>query len=59
MSENTQVVLRKRSEGIPVAEDFEVRQAAIPSAEDDQLLCETLYLSLDPYLRGKISGRHM
>ena len=31
--------------------------AEVPAA--GELLCETLYLSLDPYLRGRISGRHI
>lgn len=59
MTENTTVVLRRRSVGIPGADDFEVRTTPAPVASDGQLLCETIYLSLDPYLRGKISGRHM
>ena len=59
MTENTRILLRRRSEGVPVAEDFELVTAAVPAIEDGQLLCETLYLSLDPYLRGKISGRHL
>ncbi len=59
MAENTQVLLKKRSIGVPAADDFETTQSPMPSAGADQLLCETLYLSLDPYLRGKISGRHM
>lgn len=59
MSKNTQIQLRRRSVGIPVADDFETTSAAMPVPGEDQLLCETIYLSLDPYLRGKISGRHM
>jgi len=31
----------------------------MPETSAGELLCETIYLSLDPYLRGKISGRHM
>lgn len=59
MKENTQILLRRQSEGIPRADDFETRRSAAPEAGDGQLFCETLYLSLDPYLRGKISGRHL
>ncbi|MDJ0653912.1 MAG: NADP-dependent oxidoreductase [Xanthomonadales bacterium] len=59
MNDNTCVLLKRRSEGVPVAEDFELvtRPAEQPGA--GQLLCETRYLSLDPYLRGRISGRHL
>ncbi len=59
MSENTRILLKRQSEGVPVADDFETTTAAMPSPEDGELLCETIYLSLDPYLRGKISGRHL
>ena len=52
MTENTRILLRRRSEGVPVADDFEVSEAPVAEAGDGQLLCETLYLSLDPYLRG-------
>ncbi|MEO0574811.1 MAG: NADP-dependent oxidoreductase [Pseudomonadota bacterium] len=59
MSDNTQIILKKRSVGIPLADDFDVRSVPLPEAQDGELLLETHYLSLDPYLRGKISGRHM
>lgn len=59
MSNNTRVLLRRRCEGVPQASDFEVTASETGRPGDGQLLCETIYLSLDPYLRGKISGRHM
>jgi len=59
MSNNTRVLLRRQCEGIPQADDFEVTSVPEEQAEEDQLRCQTIYLSLDPYLRGKISGRHM
>ncbi len=59
MINNTRVLLKKQSQGIPEERDFEVvtTDAGLPGA--DELLCETLYLSVDPYLRGKISARHL
>lgn len=59
MNKNTRILLRRQSDGIPQADDFSVTSAPIEQPADGQLLCETIYLSLDPYLRGKISGRHM
>ena len=59
MSENQQVRLKRQCEDLPTAEDFEVVAAPMPAAGDGELLCETIYLSLDPYMRGKISGRHL
>ena len=59
MSDNVQVLLTHRSEGIPREQDFELVSVAMDAPAAGELLCETLYLSLDPYLRGKISGRHI
>ncbi len=59
MTSNQQILLRRQCEGEPTADDFELAEAPMPSAADGELLCETLYLSLDPYLRGRISGRHL
>lgn len=59
MTQNTQVLLRRQCEGIPQADDFETVTTPAPVAGDGQILSETIYLSLDPYLRGKISGRHL
>ena len=59
MVNNTRVLLKQRAEGIPREQDFELVSAAMDVPAAGELLCETLYLSLDPYLRGKISGRHI
>ena len=56
---NTRILLRRQSKGVPTADDFEVDTGDVPAAGDGELLLETIYISLDPYLRGKISGRHM
>lgn len=58
-SKTTQIVLARRCESNPVEEDFAIENAAMPRPTDGQVLVKTQYLSLDPYLRSKISGRHM
>ena len=50
-----QVVLDRYPDGIPVVEDFRIEEAPIPTPEDGEVLCETLYLSLDPYMRNHIN----
>ena len=45
-----------RPRGLPVPADFEVRPA--PAAEPG-VAADVLYLSVDPYLRGRLSGRHV
>ena len=59
MTSNTRVLLKRQCEGVPQPDDFEVTAADMPVPGDGELKCETIFLSLDPYLRGKISGRHL
>lgn len=59
MSSNRRVILKKQSEGVPTEDDFELVEVPTAAPESGEIACETLYLSLDPYLRGKISGRHL
>ncbi|MEL7029832.1 MAG: NADP-dependent oxidoreductase, partial [Pseudomonadota bacterium] len=54
-----QVVLRSAPQGAPKATDFALETTSMPAAPDGGFLARTIYLSLDPYLRGVISGRHM
>ncbi|MCY4154828.1 MAG: NADP-dependent oxidoreductase [Gammaproteobacteria bacterium] len=56
---NTRGILKQRAAGIPREQDFELLHAPAARPGAGELLCETRYLSLDPYLRGQISGRHI
>ncbi|RKP10545.1 hypothetical protein THASP1DRAFT_12699 [Thamnocephalis sphaerospora] len=52
-STNTQVIFIKRPTAMPVpAETFRVAHAAVPQPKDGQVLVRSLYLSLDPAMRG-------
>ena len=55
-SVNRQVVLRSRPVGMPKPADFDLVESPLPSPKDGEVLCRTIYLSLDPYMRGRISG---
>ncbi len=56
MSEtNLQVLLRRRPEGAPVPEDFEIVERPVPEPAEGQVLVRARYLSLDPYMRGRMS----
>jgi NADPH-dependent curcumin reductase CurA len=50
------LVLKKRPDGLPKADDFEMKEESISSLEEGQLLLKAIYVSVDPYLRGKMSG---
>ena len=54
---NTRVTLARRPDGMPVDEDFTVETVPAPSPGDGELLLKTLWLSLDPYMRGRMSDR--
>jgi hypothetical protein len=50
------IVLAARPEGAPVPADFRLEEASLPSLETGQVLLAILYLSLDPYMRGRMSA---
>src|ERR1043165_7353690 len=52
---NRQIRLKSRPDGMPTPRNFETVDAAVPTPGDGEVLRETLYLSLDPYMRGRMS----
>jgi NADPH-dependent curcumin reductase CurA len=54
---NRRVLLRSRPVGEPKPTDFELADAPLPQPGEGEILCRTIYLSLDPYMRGRISDR--
>jgi NADPH-dependent curcumin reductase CurA len=50
------IVLKKRPDGFPNADDFDMKEESLSHIEDGKLLLKTIYVSIDPYLRGKMSG---
>ena len=54
-SVNRQILLANRPVGMPKASDFRLEESSIPIPAGGQVLCKTLYLSLDPYMRGRMS----
>lgn len=49
------IVLNSRPVGAPTTENFCLREISQPVPAEGQLLLRTLYLSLDPYMRGRMS----
>ena len=54
---NTRILLKSYATGMPTPENFKVDRQPVPTPGPGELLCRTLYLSLDPYMRGRMSGR--
>lgn len=52
---NRRILLNSRPVGAPTDADFRLEQGAVPVPANGQVLLRTLYLSLDPYMRGRMS----
>lgn len=53
---NRRIVLASRPVGAPSPDDFRFEDAPVGEPSDGQLLLQVLYLSLDPYMRGRMSA---
>ncbi len=53
---NHQIVLAARPHGEPKETDFRLVETPVPEPGPGQMLLRTLYLSLDPYMRGRMSA---
>ena len=54
---NRRIVLASRPRGTPTTADFRLEQAHTPTAPEGGVLLRTIYLSLDPYMRGMMNER--
>jgi len=48
------VVLKRRPSGEPAASDFEIREDSIPHPQAGEVVTRTIWLSIDPYMRGRL-----
>jgi NADPH-dependent curcumin reductase CurA len=55
MSKRQVVVLRRRPVGAPTPDIFAIEESAMPEPAEGQVLTRTLFLSIDPYMRGRLS----
>jgi NADPH-dependent curcumin reductase CurA len=51
-----EVVLAARPEGEPKESDFEIRESTLPSPGEGELLVRNVYVSVDPYMRSRMTG---
>ncbi|HEV8584177.1 MAG TPA: NADP-dependent oxidoreductase [Methylomirabilota bacterium] len=52
---NRRVLLKQRPVGEPKPTDFEIADAPVPTLNDGEILVRTIWLSLDPYMRGRMN----
>ncbi|MEY9626143.1 NADP-dependent oxidoreductase [Sinorhizobium fredii] len=55
MATNPSWLLQSYPSAMPTAENWALEERPIPEAADGELLVRTLWLSVDPYMRGRIS----
>src|SRR6201986_271492 len=55
MPQAKRVILASRPVGEPKASDFRIEEFAPPTPGEKQMLLRTIWLSLDPYMRGRMS----
>ena len=51
------MVLRQRPNGMPTPADFEITHAPIPTPKPGEIVTRNHFLSIDPYMRGRLSDR--
>jgi len=55
MTTSKRIVLASRPQGAVVQENFRLEEAPVPQLAEDQVLVRNEWLSLDPYMRGRMS----
>jgi NADPH:quinone reductase len=54
---NRKILLASRPAGVPTLDNFEIADAEVPRPGDGEVLVRALYLSVDPYMRGRMNDR--
>ena len=52
---NKRITLKSRPHGMPEDENYDIQQVAVENPGDNEMLLKTLWLSLDPYMRGRMN----
>ncbi|MDT2046279.1 NADP-dependent oxidoreductase [Priestia aryabhattai] len=54
---NEQIIFAKRPAGMPEADTFQFEEIPMPEAKEGEVVVQTLYLSVDPYMRGRMNDQ--
>lgn len=57
IAENREIHLKKRPEGLPTNNDFSLVSAPIAELKAGEILVKNLWMSVDPYMRGRMMDR--
>ena len=53
---SSEIHLKRRPDGIPQESDFELVEVPIPDPVEGEVLVRNIYMSVDPYMRGRMAG---
>ena len=53
---NKAIILKRRPFGKPTLDDFKFVQEEMPSPKEGEILLKAIYVSVDPYLRGRMNN---
>jgi len=56
-NQNKKILLASRPTGMPTPDNFKIVDAEMPQPKEGEILIRTLYLSVDPYMRGRMNDR--
>ena len=54
---NRQIVLNSRPEGFPELDNFQLVESKVDACPENHVVIRTQYLSVDPYMRGRMRDR--
>ncbi len=52
---NREIRLAARPQGLPRASDFELAETSVPEPADGEALIRNAFISVDPYMRGRMN----
>jgi NADPH:quinone reductase len=53
---NRQIILKSRPTGMPAVTNFEINEIPVPALNEGELLLKSLFISVDPYMRSRMSA---
>src|SRR5678815_40686 len=53
-----EIRLKRYPTGVPTGADFEMATVELPPPADGEVLVKNLWMSVDPYMRGRMSGQN-
>ena len=54
---NREIRLKRRPVGVPKTDDFELAETEVPTPGHGQVLVRNIFMSVDPYMRGRMVDR--